>query len=114
MDDYTEAVRALHSDWKNPIKKKQLLAKKAEEKKKKAEALKKEVEEKGDEAPAEEAAEEEIDVENLDVMAVEDVLDIGNGQPLFSEFVYEDWTLLSLRYEIHLLLQAFKKDLNDE
>jgi len=54
-----------------------------------------------------------IDFEDVDVFGVEDVMDVGNGQPLFSEFVYEDWTLLSTRYEIFLLLHAFKKDLND-
>lgn len=56
----------------------------------------------------------EFDVEDLDVFSVEDVLDIGNGEPLFFNFVYEDWTLLSTRYELHLLLHSFKKDLNDE
>eukprot|EP00438_Fugacium_kawagutii_P015722 Skav235345 [mRNA] locus=scaffold520:1253293:1253487:- [translate_table: standard] len=33
--------------------------------------------------------------------------------PLFEKFQYEDWTLLSTRYELHLLLHSFKKDLND-
>ena len=33
--------------------------------------------------------------------------------PLFATFSYEDWTLLSTRYELHLLLNSFKKDLND-
>ena len=28
-------------------------------------------------------------------------------------FVYEDWTLLSTRYELHLLLHSFKADLDD-
>merc|ERR1712232_97851 len=55
----------------------------------------------------------EIDMEDLDVFGVEDVSDVGNGEPLFFNFVYEDWTLLATRYELHLLLHAFKKDLND-
>merc|ERR1711972_843273 len=55
----------------------------------------------------------DIDVDELDVMAVEDVMDIGNCEPLFANFTFEDWALLSVRYELHLLLHAFKKDLND-
>ena len=46
-------------------------------------------------------------------MAVEDISDIGNGEPLFGQFQYEDWILLSTRYELHLLAHCFKKDLND-
>jgi len=95
--------RKLASDWKDPSKRKALLAKRAE-------AKKKEAEEKGDEAPKEDP---EIDMEELDVFAVEDVCDIGNGEPLFADFAYEDWFLLSTRYEIHLLLHSFKKDLSD-
>jgi len=101
-----QAWRKLHSDWKNPGAKKALLAKRAEAKKKAAE-------EKGDEAPKEEEKPMEIDVEDLDVFGVEDVTDIGNGEPLFANFAYEDWTLMSVRYELHLLLLSFKKDLND-
>merc|ERR1719453_334463 len=40
-------------------------------------------------------------------------MDLGNGTPLFQEFVYEDWALLGTRYELHLLIHAFRKDLND-
>eukprot|EP00927_Polykrikos_kofoidii_P072950 TRINITY_DN69025_c0_g1_i1.p1 TRINITY_DN69025_c0_g1~~TRINITY_DN69025_c0_g1_i1.p1 ORF type:complete len:841 (+),score=154.15 TRINITY_DN69025_c0_g1_i1:68-2590(+) len=54
-----------------------------------------------------------IDMEELDVMGVEDVNDVGNGEPLFANFEYEDWILLSTRYEIHLLLHAFRKDVGD-
>ena len=43
----------------------------------------------------------------------QDILDLGNGMPLFEKFQYEDWTLLSTRYELHLLLHSFKKDLED-
>merc|ERR1719162_2509900 len=55
----------------------------------------------------------EIDFDDLDVFAVEDVTDVGNGEGLFGKFEFEDWTLLSLRFEVHLLLQAFRKDLDD-
>jgi len=95
--------RKLASEWKDPNKRKALLAKRAE-------AKKKEAEEKGDEAPKEDP---EVDVDDLDVFSVDNVSDIGNGEPLFANFVYEDWFLLSTRYEIHLLLHSFKKDLND-
>ena len=34
---------------------------------------------------------------------VEDVLDVGSGEPLFSKFGFEDWTLLSLRCDLESL-----------
>jgi len=94
--------RKLHGDWKDPSKRKALLARRKE-------AKKKEAEEKGEEVKEDPT----IDTEDLDVYSVEDVTDLGNGEPLFANFLYEDWTLLSTRYEIHLLLHSFKKDLND-
>eukprot|EP00441_Pelagodinium_beii_P043457 CAMPEP_0197627662 /NCGR_PEP_ID=MMETSP1338-20131121/6207_1 /TAXON_ID=43686 ORGANISM="Pelagodinium beii, Strain RCC1491" /NCGR_SAMPLE_ID=MMETSP1338 /ASSEMBLY_ACC=CAM_ASM_000754 /LENGTH=827 /DNA_ID=CAMNT_0043198437 /DNA_START=52 /DNA_END=2535 /DNA_ORIENTATION=- len=48
-----------------------------------------------------------------DVFAVEDICDISNGEPLFAKFEYEDWTLLSLRLELHLMVHSFKEDAND-
>lgn len=39
--------------------------------------------------------------------------DIGSGEPLFSGFAFEDWALLSLRFEVHLLVHAFKRDSSD-
>merc|ERR1712085_220628 len=84
----------------------------------KEEKAKKEKEE-GDGENAEAEKEEpkpeqkEIDVNEIDTEIVEDVTDIGNGMPLFSEFVYEDWALLQIRFEFHLLINAFRKDLND-
>lgn len=51
--------------------------------------------------------------EEVEIDPVENVEDVANGEPLFSQFVYEDWVLLSLRYELHLLVHAFRKDLND-
>merc|ERR550537_684166 len=46
-------------------------------------------------------------------MTVEDITDLGNGEPLFANFTYEDWTLLVTRFELHLLVHSFKNDLND-
>lgn len=73
---------------------------------KKKEAEKKEGEEEAKEIP-------EINAEDLDVWEVKDVLDIGSGEPLFANFVYEDWALLSIRYELHLLVHSFVKDMDD-
>lgn len=55
----------------------------------------------------------EISAEDINVFDVDDVDDIGNGEPLYANFVYEDWALLSLRVEFHLLIHGFRKDLND-
>eukprot|EP00443_Scrippsiella_acuminata_P048906 CAMPEP_0115210358 /NCGR_PEP_ID=MMETSP0270-20121206/22207_1 /TAXON_ID=71861 /ORGANISM="Scrippsiella trochoidea, Strain CCMP3099" /LENGTH=857 /DNA_ID=CAMNT_0002624013 /DNA_START=77 /DNA_END=2646 /DNA_ORIENTATION=+ len=94
--------RKLANEWKNPTKKNSIIEKKKE-------AKKKEAEEKGEEAPND----MDIDAEDIDVSAVEDVTDIGSGEPLFANFAHEDWTLLSARVDFHFLLHAFKKDLND-
>ena len=98
-----------------------MAAKKLEEAKKAMEEEKKKLMEAGDEDAAkaveekfaQDSAPVEVDFDDLDVFAVEDVLDLGNCMPLFANFVYEDWTLLSLRAELHLLLHHFKKDLDD-
>merc|ERR1719215_2556540 len=97
-----------------------------------AEAEKKDGEEKpGDEeakekekepeaAPAEEKKQEEpeeeepkVDFANLDVFGVEDAQDIGGGMPLFKDFQFEDWTMMSLRFELHLLVHVFRHDVDD-
>ncbi|CAK8988812.1 Hypothetical protein SCF082_LOCUS1540 [Durusdinium trenchii] len=39
--------------------------------------------------------------------------DIGTGEPLFCNFGFEDWALLSLRFELHLLAHAFLHDCGD-
>lgn len=57
--------------------------------------------------------EEEMEREDMDVFAVEDVGDVGTGEPLFSSFAFEDWAMLSLRFELHLLVHAFRHDCND-
>eukprot|EP00927_Polykrikos_kofoidii_P048527 TRINITY_DN42796_c0_g1_i1.p1 TRINITY_DN42796_c0_g1~~TRINITY_DN42796_c0_g1_i1.p1 ORF type:complete len:992 (+),score=200.91 TRINITY_DN42796_c0_g1_i1:24-2978(+) len=51
--------------------------------------------------------------EDLDVFAVEDVNDVGNMEPLFSQFGLDDWAMLGLRVEMHLLVQAFRHDVVD-
>jgi len=94
--------RKLSNEWKDPAKKKAIIEKRKE-------AKKKEAEEKGEEVPPD----MDIDAEDIDVSAVEDVTDIGTGEPLFANFAFEDWILLSAKVEFHLLLHAFKKDLND-
>jgi len=57
--------------------------------------------------------EAEFDEMDVDVFTHENINDIGNGQPMFANFAYEDWTLLSLCYELHLLVHAFRHDVND-
>mmetsp|Transcript_82653 Transcript_82653/g.198349 ORF Transcript_82653/g.198349 Transcript_82653/m.198349 type:complete len:899 (-) Transcript_82653:71-2767(-) len=71
----------------------------------------KEGEEKKEEAPKEEAKEKKES--EVDPMAVEDVCNVGNDKPLFAAFAFEDWTLLNLRAELHLLSVAFLKDAGD-
>jgi len=100
--------RKLQNEFKDPSKKK---ATKAKEEEKKGDGDKDE--EAKEEAKEAEAAPVQINAEDLDVFEVKNVADLGNGEPLFAHFTHDDWTLLSTRYEMHLLLHAFKKDLND-
>merc|ERR1719203_117055 len=58
-------------------------------------------------------AKESVDDEELDVFGVANVCDVGNGEPLFGNFTFEDWALLSLRFELHSLVHAFRRDVND-
>ncbi|CAE7804204.1 Ddx20 [Symbiodinium sp. CCMP2456] len=112
--------RKAQTDFKDPAKRRAFKEQRLEEAKKKIQEEKQTLIDAGDEEGAralEEKVEaeqnEEMDTENLDVLAVEDINDIGNGEPLFGQFQYEDWILLSTRYELHLLAHSFKKDLND-
>jgi len=61
------------------------------------------------------ALEEEMDKEDMDIFGVEDVCDVkdGQGTPLFCAFAFEDWALLSLRFELHLLVHSFRADCGD-
>jgi len=51
---------------------------------------------------------------DLDIFGLENVNDIGTGEPLCSMFGFEDWALLSLRVELHLLAHSFRKDVKDD
>eukprot|EP00933_Yihiella_yeosuensis_P047864 TRINITY_DN4382_c0_g2_i1.p1 TRINITY_DN4382_c0_g2~~TRINITY_DN4382_c0_g2_i1.p1 ORF type:complete len:991 (+),score=388.33 TRINITY_DN4382_c0_g2_i1:53-2974(+) len=80
----------------------------------------KEEEKKEEEKPAEMEVEEtkeetevEVNFEDIDIFGVEDVNDVGGGMPLFKDFTVEDWALMDLSYQLHLLSHAFKKDCND-
>jgi hypothetical protein len=55
-----------------------------------------------------------IDVADMDPFLVDDVCNANKDEPLFSKFAHEDWEMLKLRFEIHAIVHAFKKDLNDE
>jgi len=74
---------------------------------------KKEEKKEGEEGDAEAAGAEDERVEG-DIFTVEDICDVGNGEPLFAHFGMEDWALLALRYELFLLVHAFKKDVDDQ
>jgi len=55
-----------------------------------------------------------VDRELLDVFTVKDVNDVGNGEPLYRRFSLEDWELCKLRYELYLLVLAFRKDAEEQ
>eukprot|EP00929_Paragymnodinium_shiwhaense_P086773 TRINITY_DN4720_c0_g1_i1.p1 TRINITY_DN4720_c0_g1~~TRINITY_DN4720_c0_g1_i1.p1 ORF type:complete len:902 (-),score=255.78 TRINITY_DN4720_c0_g1_i1:100-2805(-) len=58
--------------------------------------------------------EEYMDKQDFDVFEIDDVCDVnGTGDPLFASFTFEDWALLGLRFELHLLAHSFKKDCTD-
>lgn len=65
------------------------------------------------EGGAEAAAAPPKEEAEVDIFAFEDINDIGNGEPLYSKFTFEDWALLSLRFELHLMAHAFKRDVGD-
>jgi len=111
------AWKKRQQESRDPSKRKAAAAKKKApaEKKKDAEGDDEDMkeEEQEEEEEAKEEAKVEINADDLDVWNVEDVMDIGNGEPLFAHFTFEDWALLSLRAELHLLVHAFRHDLND-
>lgn len=61
-------------------------------------------------APKKDAGEEK---KPKDLASIEDINDIGDGEPAYASFEPEDWALLQLRYEVFLLADAYKKDLDD-
>eukprot|EP00444_Apocalathium_aciculiferum_P005405 CAMPEP_0183413718 /NCGR_PEP_ID=MMETSP0370-20130417/21890_1 /TAXON_ID=268820 /ORGANISM="Peridinium aciculiferum, Strain PAER-2" /LENGTH=1097 /DNA_ID=CAMNT_0025596963 /DNA_START=30 /DNA_END=3319 /DNA_ORIENTATION=- len=81
------------------------------EEEKKEEEEEEEVEEK--EEAEEEDEEAKLDFDNLDVFGVDNVVDVGAQVPLFKAFRFEDWAMMSLRFELHLLAHAFRKDVED-
>mmetsp|Transcript_2096 Transcript_2096/g.4308 ORF Transcript_2096/g.4308 Transcript_2096/m.4308 type:complete len:534 (+) Transcript_2096:892-2493(+) len=102
--------KALQKEWSDANKRKVLVEKKKEATlKKKQEAAK----EAGEDVPTKAEDLPTVNVEELDVKAVEDVSDVGSGEPLFSSFEYEDWVLLEMRYNLHLLMLSYEQDLND-
>mmetsp|Transcript_42421 Transcript_42421/g.101451 ORF Transcript_42421/g.101451 Transcript_42421/m.101451 type:complete len:919 (-) Transcript_42421:116-2872(-) len=58
---------------------------------------------------------EEMDIKKMDIEIADvvNICDMGNGEPLFSNFKFEDWALLTLRFELHLLQSAFREDVDD-
>lgn len=54
--------------------------------------------------------EEAIEREEADIFIIDNVFDVGGGEPLFANFAVEDWALLSLRFELHLLVHSFRHD----
>lgn len=51
--------------------------------------------------------------DELDIFGTDDVDDIGKRIPLYQDFQFEDWTMLGLRFELHLLAHAFRRDAQD-
>mmetsp|Transcript_20199 Transcript_20199/g.35973 ORF Transcript_20199/g.35973 Transcript_20199/m.35973 type:complete len:1126 (+) Transcript_20199:73-3450(+) len=52
-------------------------------------------------------------VEEADPWKIKDLCDVGNGEPIFAKFSWEDWMLLTLRFELHTLVHAYQHDVND-
>jgi len=125
--EWGKALQSFHAkqhSFKAAEGKKAMEAAAKEAKKKFKQAAREKAEKEGKELPKDEEEEEEeedskaeekpkVDVEQLDVFGLDDVMDIGSGEPLFSAFAMEDWSMISLRYELHLLAHAFKRDSND-
>lgn len=84
---------------------------------KKDEKMEAEEPEKQESAEEEKEAEEEdavkVDFDAIDVFGAEDVLDVGGGMPLCVNFKGEDWALMALRFELHLMSMSFRKDADD-
>jgi len=98
-----------HSDFKDPAKRVEIMKEAASAAKHK----RSDANEEDEERETNEAKGKIIDAEDIDVFSVEDVMDIGNGEPIFRFFVFEDWELLSARFGFHLMLHAFRKQLDD-
>ena len=58
--------------------------------------------------------EEYLEKKDFDVFSVDDIYAVQEtGEPLFAHFVFEDWALLNLRFELHLLICSFSVDCGD-
>jgi len=107
-----DLIKRLLENAKAPEEKAE--AEQTEEEKKKAEEEAKAQEEKAEESiDYMKLLEEEIEANEVDVFELPDVTDTGEGEPLFCNFAFEDWAMLSLRYEIHLLTHSFLHDCGD-
>jgi len=121
--EWQKALAAWHakqSSWKASETKKQMEATQREQKRKAFEAQVADCLKEGKDPPEKPEGLDEspketpkVDVDLIDVFSVEDINDLGNGEPLFANFQFEDWSMLSLRFELHLLSHAFRKDAND-
>jgi len=55
------------------------------------------------------------DDSSIDLTTVQDIHNAdGDGMPVYAGFKYEDWLILSWRYELHLLVHAFLEDAADK
>merc|ERR1712232_999914 len=65
----------------------------------------------------EEADEPDIDMVGIDTFGIDDVCNVGPEDQktvgLFRDFGIEDFIMMTLRFELHLLVHAFRKDVND-
>jgi len=103
------ALKVAAAKAKAEVEKKNGDEKKEDEKKEeKEEEVVEEVEDDDDEP------EPTVDLDDIEVFGVDDVKDVGGGMPLYAEFGNDDWTLMALAFELHLLVHSFKKDVNDE
>jgi len=57
---------------------------------------------------------DEMEREDQDIFGIDDVCASKEGAPLFCNFTFEDWALLSLRFELHLLLHAVRREAGDK
>merc|ERR1712183_15753 len=88
------------------LKAKAAAEKKDEDKKEEEEKVEEEKEEKPAMViPESEEEPEPIDFEGVDVFGANDILDVGNGTPLFKDFQHEDFVMMALRAELNLIMQ---------
>ncbi|CAE7663171.1 Hnrnpu [Symbiodinium sp. CCMP2592] len=130
-DTFTNRVlewQRVQGDWQyrqkefktDPVRQQAANTRMEKEKKFQEKLNKPKIEEKeGGEGEAEAAPPEGEDAAELegfvpvDIHTVEDVLDIGEGEPLFAHFAFEDWALMNLRFEMAMLMSAFAQAVVD-